>query len=158
MRELGFGELNLASGGTTPDDPLVLPTVTVTGTRPGSSYYPGMMSAYDSMGIESYLHRLQGTYDGLGPGGGGGVYDPSPEDGIYGIQAAENADGTIDWTVETYGYFDLDGSGAQESYEPTYSPGQNGTTDTAHDGGSFSTEYGWETLGTFKPTTGPGFV
>jgi hypothetical protein len=147
MRDLSQRDIGFVSGGT--DDPdLVLPTVTVTGSRRGgvSAFYSIQAMHADgggAPGASLYLAR---------EGGGGlGIHDPSPEDGIFGLRLEYGVDGNITWQVEVDGFFDVNPNGSMDPGEGPLSSGTSNTTS----GGWGAFEQNMQLLETFTPLPPP---
>lgn len=72
------------------------------GTDFAALFGPGPSLAAD---LSSVLASILGhVVTDLQAGGNGlGVYDPSPDDGVYGLQITENANGSFTYTAEVDG-------------------------------------------------------
>ena len=154
MRELNLPDIERVSGGTGFEGTKRLPTVTVTASRRSTRRWTsGAILDYNEMGTSnSLLHLAQGE------GGGGAVDDdtgdPSPGDGIEGLEVTVNEDGTLNFKAEEWGFLDIDGSNAPSPGEPVWAPGHTGTTS----GDWNNHEESWELLETWTPMTPPSFV
>ena len=129
MRELKADETESVNGGYLSEDDLVLPVVTVTEREPaggGHSSIGGIGRV--GQGLQNYLAGLDSGYTIHHTQGGEAGYDPSPDDGIFGLKVEQNSDGSFDWEVEYRGYFDINGNGDQDPGEGEYQPGDSDTT------------------------------
>ncbi len=102
MRELELPEIETVSGGTR------LNTVVGVGTRGGSRDPFLIRMQIDALSQDSgNLFLAQGSDDSLFDGGGGSLLsDPSPGDGVPGLNVQEVGDFEIQITAEVDGHFD----------------------------------------------------
>lgn len=149
MREVTDQEIRSVSGGN--GDPLrTLDIVHVTGYGPPIpqdelNFIMGLLGA----GGGSSAEYLSAQYQGFGEGPGGGqVYDPSPDDGIYGLEVIPNPDGSFQVTVEQNGYFDVDGNG---NFDAGEGPISAGTTYSTAPGWGAERENAINILNSFTP-------
>ncbi len=149
MRELKMDELEVVSGGfgfENEDEEKRMDTVIVTATAYRYSSIGGIGRI--GGGLSGLLGQLAGFAGPQVGGGAGGEYggDPSPEDGVKGLEVTENPDGTYTYTAEHDGFFDFNGDGAQNNGEPYM---YKGFTETTKQGESRGTALG--ALSTFSP-------
>ena len=114
MRELTRDETKLVSGGECRPGDLCLPTVKVTAPRSnrpweGSGMSPGEYYGYDSPTViptqaEDDSQEIPEWN-----------YDPSPDDGIYGLDVSVADNGDVTFEVEVRGYYDLNGNGEMDA-------------------------------------------
>jgi hypothetical protein len=84
-------------------------------------------------------------------GGGNGVYDPSPDDGIFGIDIIEVlGDGNIRFQIEVDGFYDLNGDGIKQAGEGVKAGPPGVTT-----GGWSTHDFLLQTLQSFLPDPPP---
>ncbi|MEM9939215.1 MAG: hypothetical protein AAF768_10230 [Pseudomonadota bacterium] len=134
MRELKVDEIGSVSGGAGENDPLrKFEVVTVYGNRLDDSEGGGFDSRWFSNGNNWGGIAILAQGDDNSGGGGWGDYDPSPDDGIYGLDVQINPDGSYSWETELRGFFDLNGSNAPDPGEGPYDRGHTGdTVDITH--------------------------
>jgi hypothetical protein len=146
MRNLRELEIRSVSGG---DDPLVMPSVTVLGTR----IQPNPPLPYEYENIYDEYQDDGGLVFGPGGAGGGGFYDPSPDDGVPGIAITQNEDGSFSWEVERDGWLDWDNNGLQGGLEEDFKAGEKGTSEN---GWGSDWQDAYDLLHSFKPFP-PGY-
>jgi hypothetical protein len=141
MRELRAPEIGAVAGGE--DDPLVMPSVTVLGKRIQPNSLP-----YEYQTTADEFQDDGGLSFGPGGAGGGGFYDPSPDDGVPGIAITQNDDGSFSWEIERDGWLDWDNNGVQGALEPGYKAGEH---DTTENGWGSDWQDAYDLLHSFKP-------
>lgn len=83
-----------------------------------------------------------------------GVYDPSPDDGIFGLEVIPNEDGSFTWQPEVRGFFDLEPNGEMDDGEGPIELGDPRTTENGWE----TRDEVWDWLSTFTPLTSDAFV
>lgn len=147
MRELKLPEVKRVAGGANRMD-----TVVVTGTRVRRD--PWTQQGQSIGDYYNFSGGLDLTNIQFGGGGAPSAYDPSPEDGIVGLNVQDDGI-TLTWTAETSGFFDLNGDGQPGPGEPVV---DRGATNSLEINDSTAYNDAIATLSTFTPITSGGQV